>query len=189
MARTSLSRMVPLILAIAAADAFVRAWCLFPCESAVVTSELHGSFYNPITIYMLLSLNSPQVRTAGVESHIHIKQCNITQLVNFRTKSSHCKYIHPNNPNTHFPSKTPHTPTQRPQCAPHPTPTCFLLQHRIQTLPQHPLNLHNPPMRRPLHLLILILLQLTNERQHLRQQRQPLLSQALRQRLLGLHSR
>ena len=64
-----------------------------------------------------------------------------------------------------------------------------LLQHRIQALPQNSLDPYNPSLRLPLHALIIVFLQLTDKRQHLRQQRQPLFPQPLRQALLALHGR
>ena len=69
------------------------------------------------------------------------------------------------------------------------TKTQTLRQHIIQLLPQNTLNLLNPFPNLPLNILVLILHKLTNIRQHLRQKRQPLLAQLLRERLLGLQRR
>lgn len=65
----------------------------------------------------------------------------------------------------------------------------LLLQHPLQILAQHLLNPRNPPLRLPLHALIIILPELTNKRKHLRQQRQPLLAQPLGKTLLAQHGR
>jgi hypothetical protein len=63
------------------------------------------------------------------------------------------------------------------------------LQHPLQILTQHALYFRNPPLRLTLHHLIIILPQLADKRQHLGQQAEPLLAQALRKTLLAQHSR
>lgn len=50
----------------------------------------------------------------------------------------------------------------------------LLLQHRMQTFPKNFLDLPNPSLRFMLHSLVIVLLQLADEGQHLRQERQPL---------------
>ena len=64
-----------------------------------------------------------------------------------------------------------------------------LLQHTIQTLTKCLLNPHDPPPVLPLHHLVIIILQLANKRQHLRQALEPLLAQPGRERLLALDDR
>jgi len=102
---------------------------------------------------------------------------------------------------TMLPTRCQSPPPKRPQC---PTPTMPYAQTLYRDIALHalsgnvphtppglycniesrlspstPSNLHNPPMCLSLHLLIVILLQLADKRQHLRQQAQPLLAQSI----------
>lgn len=61
-----------------------------------------------------------------------------------------------------------------------------LLQHALKTLAQDAFNLADPGRRLPLNILVIVLLQLTDEWQHLGQESEPVLSELLGQRLLAL---